>query len=60
MLGEPDLVRLHSGVPEGEFLDEQVTVPPCGRDEVEVESLSCRDDHFAAGQDHLPGDIDKV
>jgi hypothetical protein len=54
-LGEPDLLRLHSEVPEGEFLDEQVAVPLSGRSEVEVESLSCRGDHLATGQDHLPG-----
>src|ERR1700675_2295552 len=54
-LGEPDLLRPQSGVQEDELFDEQVAVPLGGRGEVEVESLSCRGDHLAAGQGHLPG-----
>ena len=41
---------------KAKLFDEQVAVPLGGRGEVEVERLSCRGDHVAVGQDHLPGE----
>jgi hypothetical protein len=36
-LGDPELLRLHRGVPEDELFDKQMAVPPSGCGEVEVE-----------------------
>ncbi len=54
--GEADLLRLQGGVPEGEDLGDLVAVPLGGLAELEVERFSCRGDHVAVGQDHLPGE----
>ena len=56
LLGEADLLRLQSGVPEGGNYDEEVAVPLRGLAELDVERFSCRGDHFAIGEDHLPGE----
>jgi hypothetical protein len=38
---DPNLLRLPSGVPEGEFFDEQVAIPLSSRGEVEVKGAPC-------------------
>jgi len=55
-LGEADLLRPKSGVHGDILFNELVSFPPGGRAEVEVERFSCRGDHLAVGQSHLPGE----
>ena len=55
-LGEADLLRLQSGVPEDELFNHYVSVPLGGCGKVEVERFSCRGDHLAVGQLHLSGE----
>src|ERR1700680_2403089 len=55
-LSKPDLLPLLSGVPEGRNNDELVAVPLGGLAELHVERFSCRGDHLAVGQDHLPSE----
>jgi hypothetical protein len=55
-LGEADLLRLQSGVPEHEPFNHHVSVPLGGCGKVEVERISCRGDRLAVGQLHLSGE----
>jgi hypothetical protein len=55
-LCEADLFAQQSGVPEGGDLDEPVAVPLGGLAELDVECFSCRGNHAAVLQNHLPGE----
>jgi len=55
-LGEADLLRLQSGVPEDELFNDLVPIPLGGGAEGDVERFSCRSDHLAVGQSHLLGE----
>jgi hypothetical protein len=55
-LGEPDLLRLQSGIPGNELLEKQVAFSLGGRGEGQVKRFSRWGNHFSIGQAHLPGE----